>query len=92
LDTTRLRRGPPSVVDLQVTRGFRWGISMSRSGESYASVVTGDEAWSLWFSRAVSGILSRTRLSHCVRVYRPFCPLATELLSWDAKNCPEGQL
>jgi hypothetical protein len=31
------------VVDLQVTRGFRWGISMSRSGESYVSVVTGAE-------------------------------------------------
>jgi hypothetical protein len=30
-------------VDLQVTRGFRWGISMSRSGESYVSVVTGAE-------------------------------------------------
>ena len=43
LDTTSLRRGPPSVVDIQVTRGFRWGISMSRSGESYVSVVTGAE-------------------------------------------------
>jgi hypothetical protein len=31
------------VVDLQVTRGFRWGISMSRSGESCVSVVTGAE-------------------------------------------------
>src|SRR5664280_1426459 len=40
LETTSLRRGPPSVVDLQVTRGFRLGISMSRSGESYVRVVT----------------------------------------------------
>jgi hypothetical protein len=43
LDTTSLRRGPPSVVDLEVTRGFRWGISMSSSGESYVNVITGAE-------------------------------------------------
>jgi hypothetical protein len=31
------------VVDLQVNRGFRWGIAMSGCGESYVSVVTGAE-------------------------------------------------
>ncbi len=51
LDTTSRGRGPPSVVDLQLTRGFRWGISMSRSGESYASVVTGAELRGRTFER-----------------------------------------
>ena len=33
--------GPPSMVDSQFTGFSGWGISMSRSGESYVSVVRG---------------------------------------------------
>ena len=56
-----LRRGPPSAVDLQVTEGFRWEISMRRSGESYVSVVKGAELRGRTSERPARGRAGATR-------------------------------